>query len=149
MNIERALLITFLGNYLTNTVVAALVALIPASATPGVLTPQYLSYVALAAVTVGVLTWWYMRSVRAASGLTAGVVFGVTGAVVALLTAFVSGIAGVLGQTGSLSQALSIIPNFIPFLASVSTIVLIGIWIIPAVVIGYFLGRSPSSASAL
>ena len=61
MNIERSILIAFLGNYLTNTVVAALVALVPASATPGVFTPQYISYVVLALVVVAVLTWWYMQ----------------------------------------------------------------------------------------
>ena len=142
MNIERAILIAFLGNYLTNTVVAAVVALIPASATPGIFTPQYITYVVLAAIVVGLLTWWYMRSMRGADGLKAGVLFGLVGLVTALITAFVSGLAGVLGQTGSLSQMAAIIPNFWPFLASVSTLVLAGIWLIPSALMGWYAGRS-------
>ena len=94
MNIERSILIAFLGNYLTNTVVAALVALVPASATPGVFTPQYISCVVLALVVVAVLTWWYMQG--AGKDLKSGVIFGVVGFLVALATAFISGLAGVL-----------------------------------------------------
>jgi len=139
MNIERSILVSFLGNYLTNTVVAALVALIPASATPGILTPQYISYVVLAVIVVGILTWWYMKA--APRSLKAGIIFGVIGFVVAIVTAFVSGIAGVLTQTGSFSQMLTVIPNFWPFLASWSTLVLLLYWVIPAALVGWWLGR--------
>ena len=142
MNIERSILIAFLGNYLTNTVVAALVALVPASATPGVFTPQYISYVVLALVVVAVLTWWYMQG--AGKDLKSGVIFGVVGFLVALATAFISGLAGVLTQTGSLSQMAGIVPNFWPFLASYSTLVLAIYWIVPAALIGWYLGRSSS-----
>lgn len=144
MNIERSILVAFLGNYLTNTVVAALVALIPASAKPGVFTPQYISYVVLALVVVAVLTWWYMKGVRAANNLKAGVIFGVIGFLVALATAFISGLAGVLTQTGSLSQMFGIVPNFWPFLASYSTLVLAIYWVVPAALVGWYLGRSSS-----
>ncbi|OGG54892.1 hypothetical protein A3C20_03230 [Candidatus Kaiserbacteria bacterium RIFCSPHIGHO2_02_FULL_55_25] len=142
MNIERSILIAFLGNYLTNTVVAALVALVPASATPGVFTPQYISYVVLALVVVAVLTWWYMQG--AGKNLRSGVIFGVIGFLVALATAFISGLAGVLTQTGSLSQMAGIVPNFWPFLASYSTLVLAIYWIVPAALMGWYLGRSSS-----
>ena len=142
MNIERSILIAFLGNYLTNTVVAALVALVPASATPGVFTPQYISYVVLALVVVAVLTWWYMQG--AGKDLKSGVIFGVVGFLVALATAFISGLAGVLTQTGSLSQMAGIVPNFWPFLASYSTLVLAIYWIVPAALMGWYLGRSSS-----
>jgi len=142
MNIERSILIAFLGNYLTNTVVAALVALIPASATPGVFTPQYISYVVLALVVVAILTWWYMKGTS--KNLKSGITFGVIGFLVALATAFVSGLAGVLTQTGSLSQMASIVPNFWPFLASYSTLVLAIYWIVPAALVGWYLGRSSS-----
>lgn len=142
MNIERSILIAFLGNYLTNTVVAALVALVPASATPGVFTPQYISYVVLALVVVAVLTWWYMQG--AGKDLKSGVIFGVIGFLVALATAFISGLAGVLTQTGSLSQMAGIVPNFWPFLASYSTLVLAIYWIVPAALMGWYLGRSSS-----
>ncbi|MEK7093069.1 MAG: hypothetical protein AAB927_01150 [Patescibacteria group bacterium] len=147
MNIERSILIAFLGNYLTNTVVAALVALVPASATPGVFTPQYISYVVLALVVVAVLTWWYMQG--AGKDLKSGVIFGVIGFLVALATAFISGLAGVLTQTGSLSQMFGIVPNFWPFLASYSTLVLAIYWVVPAALMGWYLGRSSSPASMM
>ena len=136
MNYERSILISFLGNYLTNNVVAAIVALIPVSATAAVVTPQYITYVILAAVLVAVLTWWV-----GARGLYAGAIFGVIGFFVALVTAFVTGISGVLTQTGSLAQAGAIIPNFWPFLASWSTLVLLGYWVIPATLVGLLRGR--------
>lgn len=143
MNYQKAILITFLGNYLTNTVVAALIALIPASATPGMLTPQYISFVVLSALVVAGLAMWF--GVR---DLTAGAIFGVLGFVLALLVAFVSGVAGVLTQTGSLSQVLQVIPNFGPFLLSWSTLVLFGYWVIPSAFIGWLKGRSASSPVA-
>jgi hypothetical protein len=143
MNYQKAILITFLGNYLTNTVVAALIALIPASATPGMLTPQYISFVVLSALVVAGLAMWF--GVR---DLKAGAIFGVLGFVLALLVAFVSGVAGVLTQTGSLSQVLQVIPNFGPFLLSWSTLVLFGYWVIPSTLIGWLKGRSASSPVA-
>jgi len=143
MNYQKAILITFLGNYLTNTVVAALIALIPASATPGMLTPQYISFVVLSALVVAGLAMWF--GVR---DLKAGAIFGVLGFVLALLVAFVSGVAGVLTQTGSLSQVLQVIPNFGPFLLSWSTLVLFGYWVIPSTLIGWLKGPSASSPVA-
>ncbi len=144
MNLERSILISFLGNYLTNTVVAAVVALVPASATPGVFTPQYISYVILAAIVVAILTWWYFQGARAS--LNAGVIFGVTGFVVALVTAFVTGVSGVLTQTGSLSQMANVVPNFWPFLASWSTLVLLIYWVVPAALVGFLLQRKAPAA---
>lgn len=141
MNIERSILISFFGNYLTNNVVAGLVALVPAAATAGMLTPQYITYVVLAAIVVAVLTWWV-----GARSLKQGAIFGAIGFVVALATAFVTGVTGVLAQTGSLSQMAAIIPNFGPFVASWSTLVLFGYWIIPAVLVGWFLGRKAAPA---
>lgn len=134
MNIERSILISFFGNYLTNNVVAAIVALIPASASTGFFTPQYIAYVVLAAVVVGVLAWW--AGVR---GLKAGLIFGVIGFVVALATAFVTGVSGVLAQTGSLSQMFSVVPNFGPFILSVSTAVLLGFWLLPSALVGWMM----------
>lgn len=143
MNIERAILIGFIGNYLINTVVAALVALIPSSGATGMLTPQYISFVILAAILVAVLTKW-----EGARNLQAGAIFGVTGFLVAIVTAFVTGIAGVMAQTGSLSSVAGVLPNFWPFIANWSTLVLAGYWIIPAAAIGWWMGskmmpRSP------
>jgi len=135
-------LISFLGNYLNNNVVAAIVALFPASTTGGVFTVQYIAYVLLAAICVGILTWWY-----GAKSAQAGVVFGLLGFVVAIVTAFVTGITGVLTQTGSLSQMVGILPNFWPFIANWSTLVLLGYWVIPAAAVGWYLGSSRPSAT--
>ena len=141
MNVERSILVAFLGNYLINTVVAAVVALVPASTGGGVLTPQYISFVVLAVIVVAILTWW-----QGARGLNAAVVFGVVGFLVAIATAFVTGVAGVLAQTGSLSSVAGVLPNFWPFLANWSTAVLAGYWIIPAALIGWYM--QPKGAAA-
>ena len=146
MNIERSILIAFLGNYLTNTVVAAVVALVPAAATPGVFTAQYISYVVLAAIVVAILTMWYLKVFTPMNALRAGIIFGAAGFVVALLTAFVTGISGVLTQTGSLSQMFQVIPNFWPFIASWSTLALLLYWMIPAAAVGWWKGRAAAPA---
>ena len=134
MKLDRAILVTFLGNYLINTVLAAVVALVPASATGGILTAQYITFVVLSAILVGILTWWY-----GARDLKAGAIFGVIGFAVAIVTAFVTGVAGVLAQTGSLSAVAGVLPNFWPFLANWSTLVLAGYWVIPAAVMGWYM----------
>lgn len=134
MKLDRAILVTFLGNYLINTVLAAVVALVPASATGGILTAQYITFVVLSAILVGILTWWY-----GARNLKAGAIFGAIGFAVAIVTAFVTGVSGVLAQTGSLSAVAGVLPNFWPFLANWSTLVLAGYWVIPAAVIGWYM----------
>lgn len=144
MKLERAILIAFLGNYLVNNVVAAAVALIPASQSGGVFTPQYITFVVLAAILVGVLAWWAGKP-----NLEKGAIFGAIGFVVAIVTAFVSGVSGVILQTGSLSQAVSVIPNFWPFLANWSTLVLLGYWVIPAAAVGWYRGRSKMSGESM
>lgn len=141
MNYSKAFLITFFGTYLTNTVVAAIIALIPASATPGMLTPQYIAFVVISAIVVALLAMWYgVRDLRS------GAMFGILGFVVALVIAFVSGVSGVLTQTGSLAQVMQVIPNFGPFLVSASTLVLLGYWLIPPVIVGWWNGRSSAPA---
>lgn len=143
MKFERPILITFFGNYLINTVAAALVALIPASASGGIFTPQYITFVILALIVVAALSWWQkIRSVK--DGLT----FGIVGFVVAIVTAFVTGISGVLGQTGSFAQVVSVLPNFWPFIASWSTLVLLGYWVIPPVVMGWMKGKGMPGPAA-
>ena len=133
MKTDRAILIAFLGNYLINTVLAAVVALVPASADGGIFTAQYISFIVLSAVLVGVLVWWY--GVGDARG---GAIFGGIGFLVAIATAFVTGVAGVLAQTGSLSAVAGVLPNFWPFLWNWSTLVLLGYWVIPAAAIGWY-----------
>jgi hypothetical protein len=135
MNIERAILVGFLGNYLINTVVAGLVSLVPATQGGGFLTPQYITFVVVSAVVAFILTWWY-----GARGLQGGALFGVTGFLVAIVTAFISGISGVLAQTGSLSSVGNILPNFWPFIWNWSTLVLLCYWVIPAALEGWWLG---------
>ena len=133
MKTDRAILIAFLGNYLINTVLAAVVALVPASADGGIFTAQYISFIVLSAVLVGVLVWWY--GVGDARG---GAIFGGIGFLVAIATAFVTGVAGVLAQTGSLSAVAGVLPNFWPFLWNWSTLVLLGYWVIPAAAMGWY-----------
>ncbi len=144
MNWERSILISFLGNYLNNNVVAALVALLPASAEGGVWTVQYISYIVLAAISVAMLTWWY-----GARSVNAGAMFGAAGFAVAILTAFLTGITGVLTQTGSLSQMLGILPNFWPFIWNWTTLVLLGYWIIPAVAVGAYRGMKRGTPASM
>ncbi len=133
MKIERAILVAFIGNYLINTVITGLVSLIPASGGAGLFTPQYITFVIVAAVTVLLIALWYD-----AQGWKDGLAFGVIGFFTAVLTALVSGIAGVMAQTGSLSSVITILPNFGPFLATWSTLVLACYWIIPATAYGWF-----------
>src|SRR5262249_12933360 len=133
MKLERGILVAFLGNYLINNVVAAIVALIPASQGGGIFTPQYISFVILAMILVGVLAWWCGKI-----GWKHGAIFGGIGFLVAIVTAFVSGISGVILQTGSLSQAMGVIPNFWPFLANWSTLVLVLYWVGPAALVGWY-----------
>lgn len=143
MNIERSILITFLGNYLTNNIVAAIVAVLPIAASAAVVTPQYIIYVVLAAIMVAVLTWW--AGIR---GWKNGAIFGAIGFAVAIATAFITGISGVLTQTGEFSQMVAILPNFWPFLASWSTAVLLAYWVLPATLVGWYYGR-PSTPRAM
>jgi hypothetical protein len=149
MNLERAILIAFLGNYLINNVVAPLVALVPTSTSTSLLTPQYITFVVGAAIVVALLAWWHMR--KASGGIKNGILFGVVGFIVAIVTAFITGVGGVLSQTGSFSEVISVLPNFWPFLASWSTLVLLGYWVVPALLIGWWRGggKMMSGASSM
>ncbi len=148
MNLERSILVAFLGNYIINNVVAALVALIPASNSTSVLTPQYIVYVLLAAAFAGGFAWWALKNVSAARALNTGLIFGGIAFVVSIVTAFITGVTGVLAQTGSLSQMFQIIPNFGPFLLSWSTLVLLGYWVIPGAIVGFLKQRKAAMANA-
>ncbi len=144
---ERLLLIPFLGNYVVNNVAAALVALVPAS--PGntsVFTPQYLTFMLLAAITAGLFAWWYLARIERSEALKWGIIFGVAGFVISILTTLISGISGVLAQTGSFAQVAQVLPNFWPFLWSRNTLILLGFWVIPALLVGWYLGRGKSHA---
>ena len=149
MKIERAILIAFLGNYLINNIVAAIAAFVPAGT--GTVTAQLIVFIVLAAVLVLVLTWWYLKAVPASWAMKAGVMFGVIGFVTAIVTAFITGVSGVLVQTASFSTLWSVLPNFGPFLWSWTTLDLLGYWVIPAALIGWWMGRSmmmPASHSS-
>lgn len=147
MNLERSILVAFLGNYIINNVVAAIVALIPASNSTSVFTPQYIVYVLLAAAFAGAFAWWALKNVSASRALNAGIVFGGVAFVVSIVTAFVTGVTGVLAQTGSLSQMFAIIPNFGPFLLSWSTLVLLAYWVIPGAIVGFLKQRKAAATT--
>ena len=145
MKIERAILIAFLGNYLVNNVVAAIAAFVPAGT--GTFTAQYIVFIVLAVILVAIMTGWYLKTASASMALMAGVWFGVIGFVVAIATAFITGVSGVLVQTASFSTLWSVLPNFGPFLWSSSTLVLLGYWIVPGVLIGWWMGRKAVGSS--
>ena len=153
MKVERMILIAFFGNYLVNNVVAALASLVPA--TPGstsTFTPQYITFMVLAAIMIGIMTWWYLMRMSRAGALVQGTIFGVVGFVVAIATAFITGVAGVLLQTGSFSQVIAVLPNFGPYIMNKTTLILLGIWIIPALLIGWFMQsrmNSPAPAPSM
>lgn len=142
MKIERAILIAFLGNYLINNVAAAIAAFVPAGT--GTITTQYVVFVILAAIVVAIIAWWY-----GAMNLKYGAIFGVIGFVVAIVSAFVTGVSGVLIQTASFSTLVSVLPNFWPFLWSWSTLVLLCYWVIPGALVGWWLGRGTVSPAPM
>ena len=136
MRIERLILVSFLGNYLINNIVAAIVAVLPLT---GNTTAQYVVYFILAALAAAAFTWWYFKGMSTSDALKQGAIFGVGAFVVAVITAFVSGISGVLAQTGSFSQLISVLPNFGPFIWNWSTLALLGYWIVPAAALGWWM----------
>ena len=145
MHIERAILIAFLGNYLINNVVGAVVALLQLGT--GGSTAQYVVYIVLAAIMAGVFSWWHLSTAPRAGAFTSGISFGVIAFVVAVATALLSGIAGVLTQSGSLGQLASVLPNFGPFLFNWPTLALLGYWVIPAAIVGYLM-QKPGAMTA-
>jgi hypothetical protein len=144
MKLQRASLIAFLGNYLINNVVAAIAAFIPAGT--GTITTQYVVFIVLSAILAGLMAWWYLKRVSPSIDLKAAAIFGVLGFVIAIATAFVTGVSGVLIQTASFSTLWSVLPNFGPFIWSWSTLVLLGYWLIPALFVGWLMSRKSASA---
>lgn len=145
---EKLLLVAFLGNYVINTIVAALVALIPPSQDGGIFTPQYIAFVVLAAIVAGLCTKWFLKGLMGPGVLKRATIFGVGAFVIAIATTFLSGTANVLMQTGSFSQVVAVIPNFGPFLWNWTTLVLLGYWIIPAALVGWLYSRKTSAPMA-
>lgn len=136
MKFERVLLIAFFGNYIINNIVGALVAMVPLGATASA--PQYAEYFVLAAIIATAISWWYFMGAMKPS-LAHGAIFGACAFLIAVVTAIFSGMAGVLTQTGSISQLITVLPNFVPFLINPSTLLLLGYWVLPAAAIGFYL----------
>ncbi len=155
MKLERAILLTFLGNYLINNVVAAIAAFFPATPAstsgnaswPWPPSVQMIAFVLIAAVLVALLAWWYLKTFSSNMTMKAGLVFGITGFIVSIATAFITGVSGVLIQTTSFSTLMKVLPNFGPFLTSESTLYLLIYWIVPAILIGWWLGRGTAMSS--
>lgn len=148
MKWERIVLIAFFANYIINNVVAGIVSLIKATPGGGIWTAQYMTFILLAAVTTACATLWYFCHQSKVSALVQGAVFGVSGFVIAIATALISGISGVLQQTGSLAQVAAVLPNFVPFLKNWTTLALLGYWVIPALAVGYYYSMKKASAPA-
>jgi hypothetical protein len=148
MNFERAILISFLGGYVINNIATMLVMLIPGTPTgTGFKDPHYDMYVALAAIFCAVFAWWYSRGVKEFDMVSGGI-FGVIGFVVSIISVFISGVSGVVLQSGSFAQVGAVLPNFWPFLMSMSTVVLALFWILPSLAVAYYLSNKKGSAPA-
>lgn len=146
MKIERAILIAFLGNYLVNNVIAAIAAFVPAGQGSQWTSPQYWAFIVLAAVLVAIMSWWYFK--MAPGSLMAGLWFGILGFVVSIAVAFITGVSGVLVQTASFSTLMNVLPNFGPFIWSLQTLVLLGYWVIPAVLVGWWMARGKAMSQS-
>ncbi len=152
MKVERMILVAFLGNYLINNDVAGLASLVPpnpAAAYP-MLTVQYGAFALLAMILIGLMAWWYFKGAKADA--VQGAIFGVSGFIIMIVTAFNSGVSGILVQTGSLAQVGALLPNFGPYLMDETTWIFLALWVIPSTLVGWFLAKgsssSPSSMSA-
>jgi hypothetical protein len=163
MKIERLILIPFFGNYIINNVVAALAAMVPESQTQtqtqissvidviGIIlhNQQYDTYIVLSAIAAAIFAWWFFRNMPHLMLIKWGVIFGIVAFVVSAATAFVSGIAGTILQTGSFAQAMAVVPRFGSFLWNWLTLIVLGYWLIPAILVAWFMGkRMPSTASS-
>jgi hypothetical protein len=133
---ERLLLIPFLGNYVINNIVAGSVSLIPASTDGGLFTPQYITYIILAAIVVALLSCWYLIPLPRMNAMKWGIIFGVGGFTISIFTTLVSSISGTVARSGSLEQVASDLQSFGPFLWSSSTLLPLCFWVIPATLIG-------------
>ncbi|HEY4521003.1 MAG TPA: hypothetical protein VJL57_01240 [Candidatus Paceibacterota bacterium] len=153
MKVERMILIAFLGNYLINNDVAGLASLIPgnpAAANP-ILTAQYGAFAILAMILIALMAWWYFRGAKA--DLTQGVIFGAVGFLAMVVTAFNTGVSGILVQTGSFAEVAPILPQFFTYLWNPSlpiwqqtTAIFLILWMAPSILMGWYLGRSKSPA---
>lgn len=144
MNLERSILVAFLGSYLVNTVLSMLVYLIPgalADTRAGFASPYYILYVVLSVLLIAGITWWYMRSMSKAGGLIKGIMFGVIGFAVIVITTLLSGISSMLFQTGSLAGIGTALSGFWALMFSLETLVLLLEWLIPAAFIGWWMER--------
>ncbi len=140
MKIERIILVAFFGNYVINNVVAALASLVkPTADATSLLTPQYITFMVLGAITLGIMSWWYLVGTSRVGAMMQGAIFGVSGFVIAILTAFTTGVAGVLLQTGSFSEVMTALPNFGPYIMNKTTLVLFFLWVIPSVLVGWLI----------
>lgn len=152
MKCERSFLIAFLGSYLVNTPLLALVYLVPgalADTRTGFANPYYLAYLVLSAIVVALLTRWALAGRASSEALKAGITFGVMGFVIIVLTTFLNNISSLLFQTGSLAQLSLVLGNFVKLFASLQTLVILGEWIIPAGIVGYLASRKgPKAAPA-
>lgn len=145
MTFERLILITFFGNYLINEVAAGLSVLAHVGDDGSGWRP-YAVFVILAAVLVGLITWWVLRPSPRWDPLRIAFTLGVIGILVSVLTTLVSSIFGTLFDTASLSSVGGVLQSFPAFLWDISTLILIGYWILPALVVGWFLSNKTAGA---
>ena len=143
------ILIAFFGNYIVNNVVAAIASLVPTTAgSTSIFTAQYMTFMVIGAIVLGLISFWYLMKMSRAGALVQGAIFGVSGFIISILTAFTTGIAGVMLQTGSIAQVMTVLPNFGPYIMNKTTLVLLGLWIVPALAVGWFMQSRMSAPMA-
>ena len=149
MKFERMFLIAFFGNYVVNNIVAGLASLVPASqgATNPMLTAQYFTFVILGLIALGLMAWWYLCGMPREGGVKLGGIFGIVGFIIAIITALVTGISGIMLQTGAFPTA-EVLARFGPYIMNKTTLVLLVLWVAPAVAVGWFMQRRMSAPAA-
>lgn len=155
MKLERAFLVAFFGNYVLSTIVPLLVYFVPGAltATASPLNPYYILFIALSAVTVAILAWWYLKAVPSEKAMKAGVVFGGIGFLIVVGLSVVSNISTAWIQTGSMAEVVRALAGFLAIFTASQTLILLAEWLLPSILIGWWLGRKkvsmvPPAASA-
>jgi hypothetical protein len=148
MQYLHAFLIAFFGNYVLSTIVPLVVYFVPGALTTaatGPTNPYYLFFILLSAVSVALLAWWYLKTVPADKALKAGVIFGVIGYLIVVGLSVVSNISTAWVQTGSGAEIVRALASFVSIFGAAQTYVLLGEWLIPSALVGWWLGRKKAS----
>jgi hypothetical protein len=149
MQYLRAFLIAFFGNYVLSTIVPLVVYFVPGALTTsatGTTNPYYLFFIALSAVAVALLAWWFLKTVPADKALKAGVAFGAIGFLIVVGLSVVSNISTAWIQTGSVGEIGRALASFVTIFTASQTYILLAEWLLPSALTGWWLGRKKNPA---